>query len=210
MAVTTFEGGAALQATFAVLWDAVMEVKDKTTEFKPLIENLMSTLDSLRPLMEEILEYIKLLDRQDECKNFRMQMEKGVELVHKFSKVGLWTGCKSYKYGNKIIGLDEYLQKLLGILKVQVARDVRETFISIRNIEALIKRIEDSGVLQNQTQADGWCALPEPSLPTIGSDVLNMQGTSDARETLILSSTTKAGVEQIEGIGTDRAGPEIF
>ncbi|KAM1360813.1 hypothetical protein ACFX1X_026335 [Malus domestica] len=110
-------------------------------------------------------------------------MEKGVELVHKCSKVG--------------------------ILKVQEARDVRETFISIRNIEAVIKRIEESGVLQNKTQADGWCALLEPSLPTIGSDVLNMQGTSDARETLVLSSTTKAGVEQIEGIGTEQTPSEI-
>ncbi|XP_048423149.1 uncharacterized protein LOC103953968 isoform X1 [Pyrus x bretschneideri] len=207
--VTTFEGGAALQATFAVLWDVVMEVKDKTTVFKPLIENLMSTLDTLRPLMDELLEYSKLLDRQDECKNFRTQMEKGVELVHKCSKVGMWTGCKSYKYSNKIIGLDESLQELLGILKVQVARDVRETFISISNIEAEIKRIEESGVLQNQTQAEGWCALPEPSLPTIGSDVLNMPGTSDARETLVLSSTTKAGVEQIEGIGTEHTPSEI-
>ncbi|KAM1046603.1 hypothetical protein PS2_025838 [Malus domestica] len=177
------EQGAALQATFAVLCDVVMEVKDKNTAFKPLIENLMSTLDSLRPLMEDILEYRKLLDRQDECKNFRIQMEKGVELVHKCSKVG--------------------------ILRVQVARDVRETFISIRNIEAVIKRIEESGVLQNQTQADGWCALPEPSLPTIGSDVLNMQGTSDARETLVLSGTTKAGVEEIEGIGPEQTPSEI-
>ncbi|XP_050113923.1 calmodulin-binding receptor-like cytoplasmic kinase 2 isoform X3 [Malus sylvestris] len=177
------EQGAALQATFAVLCDVVMEVKDKNTAFKPLIENLMSTLDSLRPLMEDILEYRKLLDRQDECKNFRIQMEKGVELVHKCSKVG--------------------------ILRVQVARDVRETFISIRNIEAVIKRIEESGVLQNQTQADGWCALPEPSLPTIGSDVLNMQGASDARETLVLSGTTKAGVEEIEGIGTEQTPCEI-
>nr|XP_028964745.1 uncharacterized protein LOC103451985 [Malus domestica]XP_028964748.1 uncharacterized protein LOC103451985 [Malus domestica] len=203
------EQGAALQATFAVLCDVVMEVKDKNTAFKPLIENLMSTLDSLRPLMEDILEYRKLLDRQDECKNFRIQMEKGVELVHKCSKVGMWTGCKSYKYSNKIIGLDESLQILLGILRVQVARDVRETFISIRNIEAVIKRIEESGVLQNQTQADGWCALPEPSLPTIGSDVLNMQGTSDARETLVLSGTTKAGVEEIEGIGPEQTPSEI-
>ncbi|KAM3012867.1 hypothetical protein FF2_025803 [Malus domestica] len=36
-----------------------------------------------------------------------------------------------------------------------------------------------------------------------------MQGTSDARETLVLSGTTKAGVEEIEGIGTEQTPCEI-
>ena len=36
-----------------------------------------------------------------------------------------------------------------------------------------------------------------------------MQGTSDARETLVLSSTTEARVEQIEGIGTEQTPSEI-
>lgn len=46
--MTPFDGGTSLQAVFVVLFDVVIEVKDKTTVFKPLLGDLKSTLDSLR------------------------------------------------------------------------------------------------------------------------------------------------------------------
>ncbi|VVA09553.1 PREDICTED: probable [Prunus dulcis] len=200
--VTSFDGRTSLQAVFIVLFDVVIEVKDKTTVFKPLLGDLKSTLDSLKPLIEEIAKHNKILDRpKEELENFRNQMEKGVELIHKCSKVRLWSSCKQYKYRDKLMGLDESLQKLLNILKVQVARDVKETLVSVKNIEAVIQKIEGSGLVQDQIQTKGWGALPEPLSPRVGLDLVNVQGTRDVKETLVSARNTKAVVDKIEGSG---------
>ncbi|XP_008241543.1 PREDICTED: probable LRR receptor-like serine/threonine-protein kinase At5g48740 isoform X3 [Prunus mume] len=200
--VTSFDGGTSLQAVFVVLFDVVIEVKDKTTVFKPLLGDLKSTLDSLKPLIEEIAKHNKVLDRpKEELENFRNQMEMGVELIRKCSKVRLWSSCKQYKYRDKLLGLDESLQKLLNILKVQVARDVKETLVSVKNIEAVIQKIEGSGLVQDQIQTKGWGALPEPLSPRVGLDLVNVQGTRDVKETLVSARNTKAVVDKIEGSG---------
>ncbi|BBH07821.1 Protein kinase superfamily protein [Prunus dulcis] len=145
------------------------EVKDKTTVFKPLLGDLKSTLDSLKPLIEEIAKHNKILDRpKEELENFRNQMEKGVELIHKCSKV---------------------------------ARDVKETLVSVKNIEAVIQKIEGSGLVQDQIQTKGWGALPEPLSPRVGLDLVNVQGTRDVKETLVSARNTKAVVDKIEGSG---------
>ncbi|KAL6273770.1 hypothetical protein ACE6H2_024462 [Prunus campanulata] len=201
--VTSFDGGTSLQAVFVVLFDVVIEVKDKTTVFKPLLGDLKSTLDSLKPLIEEIAKHNKVLDRpKEELENFRNQMEKGVELIRKCSKVRLWSSCKLYKYTDKLMGLDESLQKMLNILKVQVARDVKETLVSVKNIEGVIKKIEGSGLVQDQIQTKGSGALPEPLSPRVGLDIVNnMQGTRDVKEALVSDRNTKVVVDKIEGSG---------
>ncbi|BFG38935.1 hypothetical protein CerSpe_252090 [Prunus speciosa] len=200
--VTSFDGGTSLQAVFVVLFDVVIEVKDKTTVFKPLLGDLKSTLDSLKPLIEEIAKHNKVLDRpKEELENFRNQMEKGVELIRKCSKVRLWSSCKQYKYTDKLMGLDESLQKMLNILKVQVARDVKETLVSVKNIEGVIKKIEGSGLVQDQIQTKGSGALPEPLSPRVGLDIVNMQGTRDVKEALVSDRNTKVVVDKIEGSG---------
>ncbi|CAB4317849.1 unnamed protein product [Prunus armeniaca] len=203
--VTSFDGGTSLQAVFVVLFDVVIEVKDKTTVFKSLLGDLKSTLDSLKPLIEEIAKHNKVLDRpKEELETFRNQMEMGVELIRKCSKVRLWSSCKQYKYRDKLLGLDESLQKLLNILKVQVARDVKETLVSVKNIEAVIQKIEGSGLVEDQIQTKGWGALPEPLSPRVGLDLVNVQGTRDVKETLVSARNTKAVVDKIEGRGVEQ------
>ncbi|CAB4287472.1 unnamed protein product [Prunus armeniaca] len=167
--VTSFDGGTSLQAVFVVLFDVVIEVKDKTTVFKPLLGDLKSTLDSLKPLIEEIAKHNKVLDRpKEELENFRNQMEMGVELIRKCSKV---------------------------------ARDVKEMLVSVKNIEAVIQKIEGSGLVQDQIQTKGWGALPEPLSPRVGLDLVNVQGTRDVKETLVSARNTKAVVDKIVGSG---------
>ncbi|CAB4280259.1 unnamed protein product [Prunus armeniaca] len=78
----------ALGAVFGLLFGAVIQVKDKTKMFKRILGYLNSTLDSLKPLIEEITEYNKVLHLpKEELENFTIQMETGVELIHKCSKL---------------------------------------------------------------------------------------------------------------------------
>ncbi|XP_068328053.1 uncharacterized protein [Pyrus communis] len=208
--VTSFDGGASLEAVFLALFDAVIGAKDKTVMFKPLFENLISTLESLKPLTEEVTKHKKILDRAEKrLEDFRIHMENGVELIDKCAKDHLWACCKQYKYTDRLLRLDESLQILLNILKVLVARDVKQTFASVQHIEAVIKQIEESGVLQDQIQARGRNALPESLSPTVGLDVLNVQGTRDLKEALLSVGDKKAVAEKIEGSGVVQNQSEI-
>ncbi|KAL6280683.1 hypothetical protein ACE6H2_017564 [Prunus campanulata] len=195
-------GAAALGAVFEVLFDTVARVKDKTMMLKRPLEDVKSTLDSLKPLIEEITAYNKVLNLpKEEIENVRFQMEEGVELLHKCSKVRQWTSYKRYEYANKLLGLDESLQGLLNILRVQLARDVRESLVSVSNIEKVIDQIEGSGTVQLQndpTEIEDPCDVLEPSQPEVG---LSVQGTRDVKETLDLSAKIEVGVKRIEGSG---------
>ncbi|KAM1073587.1 hypothetical protein PS2_018318 [Malus domestica] len=208
--VTSFDGGASLEAVFLALFDAVIGAKDKTVMFKPLFENLISTLESLKPLIEEVTKHKKILDRTEErLEDFRIQMENGVELIDKCAKDHLWVSCKQYKYTDRLLRLDESLQILLNILKVQVARDVKQTSASVQHIEAVIKQIEESAVLQDQIQTRARNALPEPLSHTVGLDMLNVRGTRDVKEALLSVRNKIVVAEKIEGSGVVQNLSEI-
>ncbi|KAK9902918.1 hypothetical protein M0R45_001431 [Rubus argutus] len=53
---------------------------------------------------------------------------------------------------------------------VEGTKDVEETMISVRNTEAGVKPIEESGVVQNQLETKGWCATSKPPSLTLGLD----------------------------------------
>ncbi|ONI07558.1 hypothetical protein PRUPE_5G127700 [Prunus persica] len=191
-----------LGAVFGMLFGAIIQVKDKTKMFKHIIGYLNSTLDSLKPLIEEITEYNKVLHLpKEELENFTIQMEMEVELIHKCSKVHKWANYKKYEYINKLLRLDVSLQGLLSILRVQLARDVRESLVFVSNTEAVIKQIEESGTVQLQndpTEIEDSCDVLEPSQPEVG---LSVQGTKNVKETLDSAAKIEVGVKQIEGSG---------
>ncbi|KAB2632972.1 hypothetical protein D8674_029219 [Pyrus ussuriensis x Pyrus communis] len=196
-------GAAALGAEFGVLFDTVMQVEDKTTMLKRPLGDLKSTLDSVKPLIEEVAECSKILNLpKDELEDVRMQMEKGAELVSNCSKVRQWSSYKTYEYTNKLLGLDESLQRLLTVLRVQLARDVRECLVSVSNIEAVIDQIEGSGVvkLQNeQNEAKGSCEAPTAMAKSaVGLNALSVEGTRDVTETLDPEANIKAGWRKVE------------
>ncbi|TQD96408.1 hypothetical protein C1H46_017903 [Malus baccata] len=203
--------GAALGAAFAVLFGAVIQVKDNTRMFKRVLGYLKSTLDSLKPLTEEVAKCNRVLHLpKEELESFRIEMEKGIELVVKCSKVRLWASYRKYEYSNKPLGLDESLQRLLYILRMQLARDVRESLVSVSNMEKVIKQIAGHDVAQNNEVAgNGMCPLPEPSSSTVGLDVFNVQERGDViKETSFAASKVEEGVKLIEGSGVlqDQSG----
>ncbi|XP_048445128.1 uncharacterized protein LOC103949291 isoform X2 [Pyrus x bretschneideri] len=196
--------GAALGAAFSVLFGAVIQVKDNTRMFKRVLGYLKSTLDSLKPLIEEVAKCNRVLHLpKEELENFRIEMEKGVELVVKCSKVHRWASYKKYEYSNKLLGLDESLQRLLHILRVQLARDVRESLVSVSNMEKVIEHIAGHDVVQNDEVAGkGLCPLPEPTSTTVGLDVLNVHERGDViKEASVAARKIVEGVKLIEGSG---------
>ncbi|XP_070679683.1 uncharacterized protein [Malus domestica] len=219
-------GGAALGAVFEVLFSAVQQTKEKTRMFKRILGHLESTLDSIKPLIEEIAEYNKVLHlTEEELESFRGEMETGVELVRKCSKVSLWASNKKYEYTNKLLGLDESLQRLINILRVQLARDVTESLVSVTNIDTVTMKIEESGIIQydplvelpsgdgGESSGSGAETTPHeqngenggqqmaPSGGGVGAAALGAALARDVRESLVSVSNIEAVINQIEGSG---------
>ncbi|KAM5576440.1 U-box domain-containing protein 5 [Rosa sericea] len=190
-------------AAFRVLLNAIIKVKESTIMFRPLLRRLKSTLDYLLPLIGDMVQCNKALDRpEEELENMRIQMENGVVLIGKCLNVRRWTRDKKYIYINQLFELNDYLQEQLSILLVQIARDVRETSVLIRNIKEVVKRDERSGMAENQLEYKGCCNVSEPPFPTAGFKT-NMQGTRDVMmETLVFVKNIEEGVKGMEGRST--------
>ncbi|KAM5571282.1 hypothetical protein ABKV19_011739, partial [Rosa sericea] len=217
----------ALGTIFRVLFDVVIRVRVKNMMYERLLKDFESTLECLKPLIEEMVESNKLLHLpNEEQEYFIMQMEKGVELIHQCSeacKGGI--RYKKYEYTKKLLGLDECLQRLFIELKEQVVRNVKEalvlisnlekeiteiggvvvinrevieeTFDAVSNLEEEIKEIREVNVVQNDEVQSKG---PEPSLPTAGSSVQSMQGTRDVIKER-WDSEKLPDVKQIKGKG---------
>ncbi|TQD97228.1 hypothetical protein C1H46_017159 [Malus baccata] len=155
-------GGAALGTAFNVLYDVLNELITKNGIFKPLLKDIKSRLDSLAPLLKDIEKSNKKFDISDkELGNLKVHLEEGVKVVQKCKKVRWWSLYKRYKYANKLIEWDESLQRLLEILNVQGIRDMKDSSLSVRNIENVLSRIESNMVIPKQPDSEAWCAVPQ-------------------------------------------------
>ncbi|XP_060675185.1 probable disease resistance protein At5g66900 [Ziziphus jujuba] len=133
-------GGAALGAAFGVLFDVVIEIKNKNLMFKPILKKLKSTLESLKPLITVIEKYNKKLDLPEgETTDFKLKMEKGAELVRKCSKVNRFNIFIKFYLAGKLTELDDTLKRLIEILEAQGVRDVKENLTLTREIYLDVK-----------------------------------------------------------------------
>lgn len=175
----SFEG--LVQEVFQLLINAVEEVKESSMMFKPILLRLKSTLDCLRPFIEEMVQDNKVLDHaEEELEKVGMQMKIGVNLIRECSTVCRWTSNKKDKYTNQILELDEFFQSQLSILTVKVVRNVKGTSELIRNIKEVVKRIEGSEMVQIQDECQGSCDITEPPIPPV-----EFQGSCDITEPLV-------------------------
>jgi hypothetical protein len=112
--------------------DVVQKAVNKPTTFKSLLKNIKFSLDFLKPMIEKIGEHnVELGLPDEEVKYLVLDMEEGVKLVQKSSKVSKWNCMKSY-YTDQLIELDGSLKRLFHILMVQGVRDAKETLILAR------------------------------------------------------------------------------
>ncbi|KAM1080294.1 hypothetical protein ACFX13_015235 [Malus domestica] len=191
-------GGAALEAVFEVLFSAVIQTKEKTRVFKRILGHLESTLYNIKPLIEEIAEYNQLLHlTEEELETFRVEMEKGVELVHKCSKISLRENNKKYEYTNKLFGLNDPLQRLINRQKVQLARE-NAWFRAHSNIQ-----LESDMIQYDQTES--WRPVLELPSATVRLDVLSVQGAGKMTK----SRKLEEGAIKVEGSGVVQNQTEI-
>ena len=144
---------------FTLLYDGVKQAMVKTTQFKSLLADLKSTLDSLQPrIIEQIGAHNTELGLpNEEIEDLQRQMEEGVKLVRKFSEFRMWNYCCVGDYTDQLLELDRALRKLLEMLRLQEARDVKETLLLSRQnrdkLDEVNKRlIEIQKLLMQQQQ----------------------------------------------------------
>ncbi|PRQ16664.1 putative powdery mildew resistance protein, RPW8 [Rosa chinensis] len=175
----------ALGTVFRVLFDVVIRVKVKNMMYERILKDFESTLECLKPLIEEMVESNKLLHlSNEEQEYFIMQMEKGVELIHQCSeacKRGI--RYKKYEYTKKLLGLDACLQRLFIELKEQVVRNVKEALVLISNLEKEITEIEGVVVVQSD-EIECSIPAPQPRSPLVGEDLQNVQINQEVIEAL--------------------------
>lgn len=167
---------ARLGHVFVILYDAVEQAIDNTTKFKSLLlENFKCTLDFLEPRIKRIGE-CKLLQNPQLMEKLIVQMNKGVELVGKFSKsskfINVWKYCfwsNDDDYANQLVELDRYLRRLLeflwrheeGVVIQNQFRELRymagEVKSLARNlVETLEKPLLASNVERPLKQSEVW------------------------------------------------------
>ena len=165
-------GGAGGGLLFNVLYDMLKERISESMIYKPLLKNILSELDSSKPLIKQIEACNEELGiPEKEVEEFKLHMkagielvakcskvEKGIDIVEKYSKVEKGIEIvkqhmyKKYKYAKKLIGWDGALVTQSNILIVHEIRDVKKNLISAHSIEEGVSRIESS-----QTgQFKGW------------------------------------------------------
>ncbi|XP_050365554.1 probable disease resistance protein At5g66890 isoform X2 [Argentina anserina] len=185
----------ALEASFLALYDAIKEVNDHHLMFKALVD-IRSTLDCIKPLIKETAEDKKESDfPDDELHHFRLQMEEGIELIQKCSKVVPLSTSDTNKLGH----LCKSLQRLLDILKVRSIRDVKKTLVMVKNIETKVQQIDlNFGVQSSSSEGiKGWCAIPEPPPLVVGLEgplkELKMKLFSDKISMLVVTAPGGCG-----------------
>ncbi|PRQ26579.1 putative powdery mildew resistance protein, RPW8 [Rosa chinensis] len=121
--------------------------------FRYLVSDIESTLYSLQPFLEEMAAHNKVLDRpKEEVRSFRVEMEKGVEVVRRSGGVGKkWEGYSKKKYEciDGLLGLNQCLQRQVCILRWQMAKNAIQALDLVRKMERAVNEIESNvGVLE--------------------------------------------------------------
>ncbi|KAL6224762.1 hypothetical protein ACLB2K_003617 [Fragaria x ananassa] len=125
-----------LISEFTMLYEAITGVKDNIKMFRTVFEDLKLTMDSLQPLVKENVQHDISHQLEEKLKIFPKKMQDGVELVHKCSKLSVWSTYKKYRYIHKLIALEKYLRDLVDVLRIQAMIDAAKTWNSVNNAEA--------------------------------------------------------------------------
>ncbi|XP_059623781.1 probable disease resistance protein At5g66900 [Cornus florida] len=149
---------AALGVAFDRLLRAVLDVKDRASNFKPILDELNSRLRLLEPTVGEIVRLERILDNPEaEINMFTDQLTQAAELVDKCSKVQWWNYKAKVHYSTKLKEFDEKLVKFF---------QTNGQALLVRDIMSIRARLE--GKLNEFV---GSCEAPEAPKFTVGLDV---------------------------------------
>ncbi|KAI3949987.1 hypothetical protein MKW92_017099 [Papaver armeniacum] len=141
-------GGALLGAVVSELLKAVLRAKAKATSFKPYLEKLTITLESVIPKVEEIKrlddEERMITDSQKgpELDRLIMLLRDGTILVQKCSEVQSWNYISKKKYWRKIQELDNDLIRFFQVdAQAAMWLDVGKILCMVNNFDQQLKQL---------------------------------------------------------------------
>ncbi|KAI3838915.1 hypothetical protein MKX03_002691 [Papaver bracteatum] len=141
-------GGALLGAVVSELLEVVIHTKAKATSFKPFLEKLTITLESVIPGVEEI----KRLDDEErmrtdsqkgpDLKRLIVLLREGTILVEKCSAVQSWNYILKKKYSGMIQKLDNDLIRFFQLdAQVAILFDVKKIRGMVNNLDQQLKQL---------------------------------------------------------------------
>lgn len=116
-------GGDGLVALFDVLFGSVQQLFKENVTYKPVLKNIKSTLDSLEPLIEEIIYESLNYGQKGQVQYLTIKMREGLELCGKCKMIGTWNIYKKLSYSNKLFQWGESLQREIDILIEKLEED---------------------------------------------------------------------------------------
>lgn len=125
-------GEAALGAVFGELLKAVIDVAQKTVNFKSILRDLKVTLDEIKPKLDEIEKLNMILDgKKEETASLIEQLKKGTELIHRCSSVPFW---ERYFFSKKLIKFKESLSQFSLNVQLSQAVDGKKILVEVNGI----------------------------------------------------------------------------
>ncbi|KAA8531757.1 hypothetical protein F0562_006526 [Nyssa sinensis] len=201
-------GGSALGAALGEILKGALQVKDDAVKFTSNLDNVTTTLQSIKPAIDDIEKSNRGLACSDEdtkvFTDLTNLLHKGEELVIKCSKIKSWNYCKRYLYAKKLIKFHNSLKSFFQInVQAQLLSDSRRSLANQNS--------------SNRRASFGSCEVPGVSDFIVGFDVplkeLKMELQRDGISVVVLSApggcgkTTLAKMlchnEEVKGIYKD-------
>nr|GEW62722.1 disease resistance protein [Tanacetum cinerariifolium] len=127
------------------LTDAVIYVASVTANFKPQLKQLKTTLDKISPIIEDIHELNRQLDRSpSESEMFADEIEKAKKLVYKCLKIK-WNLFKRFTHSLKLKDVDASLLRFFQVdVQADQSRDIKRTLVTVDKFGEQIGQVHDS------------------------------------------------------------------
>nr|XP_048335018.1 probable disease resistance protein At5g66900 [Ziziphus jujuba var. spinosa] len=150
-----------VEEAISMIFEELKDLREKNSMFKPCLKKVRGTVQYLRPLIKEIQGLNKELDlSESETSDFASEIKSGAHLVRQCLKVRWYCICVKAGYTEELLELDDSLQRLIQILLVQSARDVKKALIILQSQQAGV-----NGDGSNQSVSLLSCHVP--ALPSL-------------------------------------------
>lgn len=114
--MASWVGQSAFGSVIQEVFDSVSKIINMGQKYPSTLQTIISTLEDLRPLVHEIIQYTQELDRpRAEVETLAREMRAGEELVCRYSNKFLWNFLCFPYYQKKLQARDESLRRTLSV-----------------------------------------------------------------------------------------------
>ncbi|CAI0554165.1 unnamed protein product [Linum tenue] len=179
-------------AVMGELLKAVLEAQRKAAAFKPTLQEIESTLETIIPIAAEIQELSEVLHQDKrEIEPLMQVIREGKDLVLKCSRIRWYTCWKKPSYKDKLDALEGSLKSYLDlVLQLQMARDIKKNLVEVKKVQVMVL---DRG---RRAGLEGYflpAAIPNPVGFQVPLWELKMEFFKDDTSLLVLSAPPGCG-----------------